>query len=73
MSRPAEKIEVIHYARTETEAAVILAALREAGIDAQTEGGLTSALRAEAPGEVRVLVRASDLPRAQKIIARDDA
>jgi hypothetical protein len=69
MAHRGEKIEVAHFARTEVEAAVVVAALREAGIDAQMEGALTSALRAEAPGEVRILVRNCDLPRARQIIA----
>ena len=68
MSRPHEKIEVVHRVATEAEGAMIVAALDNAGIDAQMEGALTSALRAEAPGEVGILVRASDASAARRVI-----
>jgi hypothetical protein len=60
--------KVLEYAATEMEAAFLVATLREAGIDAQAEGVLTSALRAEAPGEVGILVRESDLERARQVL-----
>ncbi len=53
---------------SEPEAALIVAALAQQGIDAQATGGLTSALRAEAPGVVRILVRHCDLERAQSVL-----
>ncbi len=53
----------------EPEAALVIAALARHEIDAQATGGLTSALRAEAPGVVRILVRHSDLERAQSVLA----
>lgn len=59
---------------SEMEAAMIVASLNEMGVDAQVEGALTSAMRAEVPGEVHVLVRSSDLPRARGVLAdRGDA
>jgi hypothetical protein len=54
---------------SEPEAALLVAALDQRGIDAQATGGLTSALRAEAPGVVRIIVRQSDLDRAQSVLA----
>ena len=50
-------------AANESEAAMIVAALGEAGIEAHAVGGLTSGLRAEAPGEVQILVHRNDLER----------
>ena len=59
---------VVATARTEIEAAVIAAALDEAGIVAEVVGGLTSVYRAEAPGEVRILVHRTDLERAREVL-----
>jgi hypothetical protein len=50
---------------TEQEAALLAAALEGRGIKTQRTGDLTSGLRAEAPGEVRILVRQRDLAEAQ--------
>jgi hypothetical protein len=50
---------------TELKAALIVAALSEQGIEAQTIGELTSAFRAEVPGGVSILVRHADLERAR--------
>jgi len=51
--------------RTEAQAALIVAALKDKGIEAQATGGFTSGFRAEAPGDVRILVRQSDLEKAR--------
>lgn len=56
---------VLTTVETEGEAAVIVAALGERGIQARSIGGLTSGFRAEAPGGVRVLVRQIDFEQAQ--------
>ena len=66
---PPNKPIVITTRPSEPEAALIVAALAQQGIDAQATGGLTSALRAEAPGVVSIQVRQSDLERAQSILA----
>jgi hypothetical protein len=50
---------------TDVQAALIVAALRERGIEARSVGELTSGFRAEAPGGVKILVRQADLDRAQ--------
>ena len=68
MADDPEQPVVVATARTEIEAAVIAAALDEAGIAAQVVGGLTSVYRAEAPGEVRVLVHRTDLERAREVL-----
>ena len=68
MADDPEQPVVVTTARTEIEAAVIAAALDEAGIAAQVVGGLTSVYRAEAPGEVRILVHRTDLERAREVL-----
>ena len=52
----------------EAQAVMIVAALEERGVQARTQGELTSGFRAEAPGQVQVLVRHSDLERAREIL-----
>ena len=52
-------------ARHETEAAVIVAALADHGIRAVATGDFTLGFRAEAPGDVSVLVDSEDLERAK--------
>ena len=53
---------------TEAQAALIVAALEDRGVQAQATGGFTSGFRAEAPGDVRVLVRECDFERARKAL-----
>ncbi|MHC5002688.1 MAG: putative signal transducing protein [Planctomycetota bacterium] len=55
-------------AGSEGEAAIIVAALEDSGFKAQMSGQLTSGFRAEAPGEVRVLVRRADLESAREAL-----
>lgn len=53
---------------TEAQAALVAAALKERGIEARTTGEYTSGLLAAATGEVRILVRQSDLERARAVL-----
>ncbi len=53
---------------SEIEANLIVAALAEHGIEARAVGGLTAGFRTEAPGMVRVLVRAADEADAAAVI-----
>ncbi len=55
---------------SEVEAVALLAALSESGIQGTTTGSFTTGFQAEAPGDVTVVVRQSDLPRAQKVLAK---
>ena len=57
---------------SEAQAVMIVAALDEQDIPAQVQGALTSAFRAEVPGEVQVLIRQADLDRARAIIEAID-
>jgi hypothetical protein len=54
---------------SDVEAAAIVTALAEHGIEAFAVGGYTSGFRAEAPGEVRVLVKHVDADRARQTLA----
>lgn len=60
-----DKLEVLARVRTEVEATLIVEALAERDIMARAVGGFTSSFRAEAPGDVSVLVRPGDLARAR--------
>ena len=65
----AQQPEVLVRVRSEAEAAVIQSILADAGILAQAVGGFTASFRAEAPGDVSVLVRREDLQRAKAVLA----
>ena len=54
---------------SEVEAVAILAALSENGIQGTTTGSFTTGFQAEAPGDVTVVVRQSDLSRAREVLA----
>jgi hypothetical protein len=58
---------------SESLAALIVAALKDHGVEAQATGGFTSGFRTEVPGEVRVLVRQADLGRAQQALREIEA
>ena len=57
----------------EVEAATILAALAESGIQGTTTGSFTTGFRTEAPGDVTVVVRHCDLQRALEVLAEVEA
>ncbi|QDU34246.1 hypothetical protein KS4_23110 [Poriferisphaera corsica] len=50
---------------TEIEAAMLVDALKDKGIEAMASGAIASGFRAEAPGYVNVLVHQSDVERAK--------
>ena len=52
----------------EIEAAVIVNTLADHGIGATAVGGYTSGFKAEAPGQVTVLVSGGDLDRARRLL-----
>ncbi|MEZ6062071.1 MAG: hypothetical protein R3C19_17155 [Planctomycetaceae bacterium] len=56
----------------EPEAVFLVNALADHGVEARMFGVLTSAFRAEAPGEVSVTVRSADLARAQQALEQID-
>jgi hypothetical protein len=54
---------------TEVGAAIVVAALKDAGIRAVATGGFTAGFRAEAPGWVRVQTLERDAIRAREVIS----
>ncbi|TWU17839.1 putative signal transducing protein [Bythopirellula polymerisocia] len=68
MSTTAPNPTKLTEVRTDMEAAMIVAVLEEHGIDAFLTGEFTSGFRAEAPGNVNVLVGDTDLVKAQQIL-----
>lgn len=72
MGEHSNKPVVVATAANELDAAVLIAVINAAGIEAYTEGELTSQFRAEAPGEVRILVREEDFARAREALHGGD-
>ena len=68
MAEDANRPIVLRTVPTEAQAGMLVAALDEHGVPAWTVGGITSGLRAGAPGTVQILVRHSDLERAQEAL-----
>lgn len=64
-----DQIEALTSTPDESRAAMVIAALKDRGIDAVAEGGLTSGFRAETYGEVKVMVRREDMDRARAALA----
>lgn len=69
MAGDAMSPEVLVSVPSEMEAAAIVDALAEHGIRARAVGGYTSGFRAEAPGDVKVVVGRADLARARELLA----
>ncbi len=68
--------EVLTSVRNDLEAMPLIAALANLGIEATKTGSFTADFRAEAPGEVRIVVKQQDLARAKealKEIGEDNA
>ena len=55
-------------AENEIAAGVIVSALEAAGIEARMVGEYTSGFRAEAPGQVAVIVRQADAEKAHAVL-----
>ncbi len=73
MSADPNEPVVLGKVKSEAQAALAVNALAERGITAHSAGELTSGFRAEAPGEVKVLVHLSDLENAKKAWAEIEA
>ena len=69
MSNDPHNPAVLISARDDIEAAALVAALAGRGIEASTTGDFTAGFRAEAPGDVNVIVKQVDLDRARKALA----
>ena len=68
MTNESDDLVVLQSVPSEAQANLIAAALERAGIQAAIEGALTAAFRAEAPGEVKIIVRKNDLEKAKKAL-----
>lgn len=67
-----DKVVVVRSVPSEMLASIVVSHLEGAGIEAWSEGGITSGYRAEAPGYVNVLVRESDVSRAAAALASSE-
>ncbi len=70
MSADPNDLLVLASVANEIEAAAIVAAMEEIGVRAVASGGYTSGFKAEAPGEVKILVKHSDAKRAQQALQK---
>ena len=68
MSHDPDEAVVLALVPSELEALLIVDALTERGVPAEATGALTAGFRAEAPGQVGVLVHRSDLEKAGQIL-----
>jgi hypothetical protein len=66
MSTDPHEPQVLASVSAETEAAMIVAALAEHGIEASTTGGIIAGFRAEVPGHIDIIVRQEQLAKAQQ-------
>ena len=62
-------LETVIHVPNDMDAAIVVNLLQENGIQAVAEGGFTAGFQAEAPGDVAVRVKPSDLQAAQEILA----
>jgi len=70
MSAEPNHPEVLTTAANDLEAAPLLAALAELGIETTSTGSFTADFRAEAPGRVRIVVKHEDLARAKEALKK---
>jgi hypothetical protein len=64
-----DRLEVLSRVANDVEASLIVQRLADYGITASAVGGFTSGFRAEAPGDVAILVKQDDLARAKSVLA----
>ena len=68
MADDCSRLVVLARVATELEASAIVGELDARGIRGKAVGGYTASFRAEAPGDVAVVVAAADLGRAKQIL-----
>jgi hypothetical protein len=68
MTTDPHRPHVVARVPTEFEAAVIVSALEAAGIKAMAVGGPTAGFRAEAPGDVAVVVPENEAEQAEVVL-----
>lgn len=62
------KLETLIRVADEVKSSVIVNMLADNGIKATSTGGFTAGFRAEAPGDISVVVSEKDLPIAKKLL-----
>lgn len=62
-------LKVVASCANSMEASAVISHLENCGIEAKPMGEYTSSFQVEAPGDVKVVVRKSDLKKAAKIVA----
>ena len=70
MPKDPERLEVLIRVLSEAEATAIVTALAAVGIKAIANGGHIAGYRAEAPGELKVVVQQKNLAAARSELAR---
>ncbi len=68
MTSDKDHLEPLTSTPNEAQAALIVSALKNCGIDAVAEGGLMASFRGETVGEVRVMVWLKDLDHARQAL-----
>ena len=68
MSDDSKTPEVLLSVPNEMEAAAIVSALAENGVEAMMVGGFTSSFNSGVPGDTQVVVRTEDLDRAKQAL-----
>jgi hypothetical protein len=71
VDRKDQREVVVATVPTEPEGALIVGLLKNAGIRAQLVGAMASAFRAEAPGEVKVIVLEEDAQKAFDLLQQE--
>ena len=69
MTNDPNRPHVVATVTTDFEAAAIVTALEAAGIKAMAVGGHTAGFRAEAQGDVAVVVQENEADRAETVLA----
>ena len=69
MTTDPNRPHVVTRVPTEFEAAAVVSALEAAGIKAMAVGGHTAGFRAEAPGDVAVVVQENEAEQAKVVLA----
>ena len=67
-----DKLVALVKVPNEVDGSMVVAALEESGVKATLTGVFTAGFRAEAPGDVSVMVSEKDLAVAQKILKSID-
>ncbi|MEX0819443.1 MAG: DUF2007 domain-containing protein, partial [Pirellulaceae bacterium] len=70
MTNDPDSPTIVYSAVNSVEAASVVTALEAEGIEATTTGSYTSGFQAEAPGEVKVVVRLSQADKARGVLER---